>query len=77
MNTDTISDINAAIGRSISNNEIVHATVADEKEALSYLDECGRIEDLDHARENNGDLDVWGTRQGDDFRIHVQTISAV
>lgn len=71
MSTDTISDINAAIGRSISHNEIVRVTVEDEKEALSYIDECGRIESYDHARENDGSLRVWGIRQGSDFRIRI------
>lgn len=71
-----LSDINAAIGRSISHNEIVRVTVEDEKEALSYLDECGRIEDLDHARENDGSLDVWGTRQGEDFRLRIVAVSS-
>lgn len=71
MKTDEITDINSAIGRSISHNEIVRVTVADQSEALGYLDESGRITELDSARENNGDLDVWGKRQGEDFRIKL------
>lgn len=69
--TDTIGDINAAIGRSISHNEIVRVTVPDAKEALGYLDECERITELDHARESDGSLSIWGSRYGESFRLRI------
>ncbi len=68
----TASTIKEAIGRSISHDEIVLVTVADPKAALALIDEDENVTDLDHSKENNGDLDVWGTRLGKDFRIRIR-----
>lgn len=70
MTTET--EIKPAIARSISHNEIVLLEVSDAKEALSQIDNDENVTALDYATENNGDLDVWGTRLGEDFRLRIR-----
>lgn len=66
---DYAASVRHAIKRSISHDEIVRTPVPPEgREAmLDYL--ADQIEDLDSASENDGSLDVFGTFEGDDFRI--------
>jgi len=68
----TASTVKEAIGRSISHNEIVLLITADPRETLANIDEDENVSDVDHSVENNGDLDVWGTRLGSDFRIRIR-----
>lgn len=68
----TLTEIKPAIARSISHNEIVLLEVSDAKEALSQIDNDENVTALDYAIENNGDLDVWGTRLGEDFRLRIR-----
>lgn len=68
----TASTTKEAIGRSISHNEIVLVVTANPREALANIDNDENVTDLDHSVENNGDLDVWGTRLGSDFRIRIR-----
>lgn len=70
MTTET--EIKPAIARSISHNEIVLLVVDDPKEALERIDNDENVTDLDWTTENNGDLDVWGTRLGGDFRLRIR-----
>lgn len=66
------TEIKPAIARSISHNEIVLLEVTDPQEALSLIDGDENITGLDYSTENNGDLDVCGTRLGDDFRLRIR-----
>jgi len=68
----TASTTKEAIGRSISHNEIVLVLTENPREALANIDNDENVTDLDHSGENNGDLDVWGTRLGSDFRIRIR-----
>jgi hypothetical protein len=68
----TLNEIKPAIGRSISHNEIVLLVVDDPKEALESIDNDENVTDLDWSTENNDDLDVWGTRLGEDFRLRIR-----
>ena len=67
MTTET--NIESAIARSISHTEIVRVSVSDIQFARAAVgliaDEC------DDAREDDGSLDVWGVRNGSEFRIRV------
>ena len=67
----TADTIKEAIGRSISHNEITRIEVADQEEALDAIDNDENVSKLDYAVENNGDLDVWGERMGQEFRIRI------
>lgn len=68
----TRTEIKPAIARSISHTEIVLLVVADAKTALESIDNDENISELDHCTENNGDLDVWGKRLGEDFRLRIR-----
>jgi hypothetical protein len=72
MNMTKMTEIKPAIARSISHNEIVLLVVDDPKAALESIDNDESVADLDWSTENNGDLDVWGTRLGDDFRLRLR-----
>ena len=69
------TDIESAINRSISHNEIVRVSVPD---IQAGRDAAGLIADeCDDAVEGDGSLDVWGVLDGSDFRIRlVSLISA-
>jgi hypothetical protein len=66
------TEIKSAIGRSITHTEIVVVASDDPKAALDKIDNDESVTDLDWATENNGDLDVWGKRQGEDFRLRIR-----
>jgi hypothetical protein len=68
----THTEIKPAIGRSISHDEIVLLLVPDAKEALDSIDNDENVSELDWSTENNGDLDVWGRRLGEDFRLRIR-----
>lgn len=69
------NEIKPAIACSSSCNEIVLLVVEDPKEALSDIDNDENVTELGWATENNGDLDVWGKRLGEDFRIRIRVVS--
>lgn len=62
-------NIQHAIARSISHTEITRLSCEDPSQAVSYIEET--YDDVDHARENDGDLDVWGNREGEEFRLRI------
>lgn len=68
----TLTEIKPSIARSISHNEIVLVEVKDPKQMLEVIENDENVTDLDYATENNGDLDVWGTRLGEDFRLRIR-----
>lgn len=68
----TETEIKPAIARSISHNEIVLIEVKDPKQMMEVIENDENVTDLDYATENNGDLDVWGTRLGEDFRLCIR-----
>lgn len=68
----TLTEIKPAIAHSISHNEIVLLEVADPRETLARIDNDEAVTNLDWATENNGDLDVWGNRLGEDFRLRLR-----
>lgn len=68
----TLTEIKPAIARSISHNEIVLLVVEDPRSALESIDNDENVSELDHTAENNGDLDVWGKRLGEDFRLRIR-----
>lgn len=65
-----------AIARSISHSEIARVEAEDQQEMLSTIDNDENVSNLDHATENNGDLDVWGERLGEEFRIRIRICKA-
>ena len=68
MNTET--EIKSAIARSISHTEIVHVEVDDLEEA--YLSVSVEADECDRATEDDGSVDVWGSCDGDDFRLRLR-----
>jgi hypothetical protein len=68
--TETDTELEAAIKRSVSHNEIA-LVICDDPAQLAYYIEA-EYDETDHARENNGDIDVWGTVAGDDFRLRLR-----
>ena len=67
--TDTSVETEAAINRSVSRNEIARVFCIDQLALVDWITE--NYSDVDYARENDGDLDVWGKCSGDDFRVRV------
>lgn len=68
----TCFTIKEAIGRSISHNEITLVIVDDPRAALEAIANDENVSDFDHTTENDGAIDAWGTRLGDDFRILIR-----
>lgn len=73
MSTTTYfqDEIKSAIARSISHDERVTVNCEDTAAALESIDNMESVEELDHAAENDGSLDVWGVYQGNDFRLRL------
>lgn len=71
LDTDTAwtTEIEQTIARSISHTEIAHMECEDPAQAVSYIQE--QYDDVGHVRTNDGPLDVWGSRDGEDFRIQI------
>lgn len=72
MSTENISLLQD-VRESIKTNSIVRVdatgdTINDITAALSVMD---GVTDCDHTRENDGTYDVWGTKDGDEFRLRV------
>ena len=69
------TEIKSAIARSISHNEIVRVTAANKAAQTEALEDVSRLDEVaacDHAKENDGSLDVWGTTEdGSEFRIRL------
>lgn len=61
-----------AIKRSISHTEIVRVECEDPAQLADWI--ADNYDDVDHARENDGSLDVWGKRSGEDFRLRLAKI---
>lgn len=68
------TETEAAILRSISHNEIVRVECADPAQLADWISD--NYDEVDHARENNGALDVWGKRNGEDFRLRIRNPNA-
>lgn len=67
--TEGSIETEAAIKRSISHNEIARIVCVDPAALADWI--AANYDDVDHARENDGDLDVWGKRSGEDFRVRI------
>jgi hypothetical protein len=72
--------IESAIKRSVSHTEIVKVEVAwpkDDRSAeetiLDWLDKVDGTDDVDCVQENDGSYDVWGKKDGSDFRLRLVT----
>lgn len=72
--------IEYAIDRSVSHNEIVKVEViwptdsrSAEETILDWLDNIDGTDAVDCVKENAGTYDVWGTINGDDFRLRLTT----
>ena len=65
-------DITTAIAPSISHTEIVRVEVADIKPA--YAQVASESDDCDSCNENDGSLDLWGSKDGSDFRLRLIVI---
>lgn len=73
MSTTTYfqDELKPAITRSISHDESVRVECKDAYEALATIDTMESVTDLDWTKENDGSFDVWGTYQGNDFRLRL------
>lgn len=76
----TESTIKDAIARSVSHTEIVRVEVtwptdsrSAEETILDWLDKVEGTDAVDCTQENDGSYDVWGTVNGDDFRLRLVT----
>jgi hypothetical protein len=76
MNKTDITAATSAIERSIDHNEIVRFECADPLEVLGWIN--AHYDDVDYAKDNHGNLDVWGKdsgewgkRNGEDFRVRI------
>jgi len=58
-----------AILRSISHTEIVAVKCSDPAALADWIE--ANYDDAGHSRENDGSLDVWGARSGEDFRLRL------
>ena len=72
MSTENISLLQE-VRESINTTSIVRVDatgcrISDITAALSVMD---GVTDYDHARENDGTFDVWGTKDGEEFRMRV------
>lgn len=63
------TETESAIARSISHNEMVQVEVEDPAQLVDWISE--NYSDVDSCRENDGSLDVWGNREGEDFRLNI------
>lgn len=64
-----ITDLAAAIDRSISHTEIANME-GDAEKILELLEDTEAVTSFDSAQEDRG-TDVWGTINGEDFRILI------
>jgi hypothetical protein len=67
-----LADENAiisAIKRSISHNEIVNIRDASPMMTVDWIADI--YDEVDSASESDGSRDVWGKRDGEDFRIKL------
>lgn len=74
MTMTTMTEIKPAISRSISHNEIVLVRVEIPRAAIEAIDNDENVTDLDWTESEIGIgrvLDVWGTRLGKEFRLHI------
>lgn len=69
--------VKPAISRSISHTEIVLLVVDDAKRALESIDNDENVSQLDHILLDNGDIDCWGKRFGEDFRLLIRSTGLV
>lgn len=71
------TSIESAIARSISHNEIVAVAIDDQQSVIDQIDEIEGVECVDSAATEidcRRAVDVWGKRNGRDFRIHVFSV---
>lgn len=68
-------EITEAIGRSVSHNEKVSvhidASAVDMSDAFRIIRNL--VSEYDTVRENDGSQDVWGTFEGEEFRLNLYT----
>ena len=68
----TESTLAAAITRSITHTEIVRVECENPAGLAGWI--ADNYDEVDAARENDGDLDLWGKRSGQDFRLRIGAI---
>lgn len=72
--TSITAEIENAIARSISHNEIVTVEVEDIDEATSEVnaiaDECEWVSGVEQGSVTG--TDIWGALNGDDFRLFIR-----
>ena len=68
--TENCNETEYAIKRSISHDESVMVICEDPAQLLDWI--SGNYDAVDHATENDGDIDVWGERSGESFRLRLR-----
>jgi hypothetical protein len=68
--TNDCKETQYAIKRSISHDEGVMVICEDPAQLLDWIDD--NYDAVDHATENDGDIDVWGERSGEPFRLRLR-----
>lgn len=71
MTTYSQSELKSAIEYSISHNEIVRVQIVNPYKTLAEIDLIADDETMDSVTENSGIEDVWGTKDGNDFRLRL------
>lgn len=78
MTTYTAAELESAIARSISHDEIVAVECDDIRATLDRIDDDEDVTELDSAEtedmsaaERGKYIDCWGKRLGSDFRIYL------
>lgn len=66
------TETESAIARSVSHNEIARVECEDPAQLAEWI--ADNYADVDHARENDDTLDVWGNREGEGFRLRLAKI---
>ena len=68
--TENCNETEYAVERSISHDENVMVICEDPAQLLDWI--VDNYDAVDHATENDGDIDVWGQLGGDDFRLRLR-----
>lgn len=73
MSTREHTSLKQDVRTSIRETRIVDvdATGCRISDIIAQLSVMDGVTDVDHAKENDGRHDVWGTKDGDEFRLRV------
>ena len=77
MSTENIS-LSQEVNESIKTNSIVRvdATGCNITDIMAQLSVMDGVDDADYNREDDGTWDVYGTKDGDEFRLRVTASNA-